>query len=76
MYDIMVRSDPSRERSLEDFCQTNYLDIHRTDLYEICRDGRTLFVDERSEVIFSIQHGTLQWQPFFVNCIFYIMPDL
>ena len=33
-------------------CQTNYLNICRTDLYEICRIGRTLAVDERSEVIF------------------------
>ena len=29
------------------FCQSNDLNIHRTDLYEICRDGRTLAVDER-----------------------------
>jgi len=33
-------------------CQTNYLNICRTDLYEICRIGRTLAVDERSEVTF------------------------
>ena len=35
-----------------DFSQTNYLNIYRTDLHEICRIGRTLSVDERSEVIF------------------------
>ena len=35
-----------------DFCQTSYLNIHLTDLYEICRDGRNLAVYERSEVIF------------------------
>ena len=29
-----------------DFFKTNYLNIHRTDLYEICRDGRTLSVRE------------------------------
>jgi len=35
-----------------DFCQTNYLNIYWTDLCEIGRIGRTLAVDERSEVIF------------------------
>jgi len=35
-----------------DFCQTNYFNIYRTYLYEICRIGRTLAADERSEVIF------------------------
>ena len=35
-----------------DFCQTNYLNIYRTDLRKICRIVRTLAVDERSEVIF------------------------
>jgi len=53
-----------------DFCQTNYLNIHQTDLYGICRAGRTLGVDERSEVVFSIPQGTLPWQPIFVDCIF------
>jgi len=37
---------------LRDFFQTNYLNIHRTDFYEICRIGGTLAVGERSEVIF------------------------
>jgi len=46
-----------------DFCQTNYLNVYRTDLHEICRIGWTLAVDERSEVIFSISQGTLPWQP-------------
>ena len=32
--------------------ENNYLDIRRTDLYEICSDGRTLAVDERPKVIF------------------------
>ena len=35
-----------------DFSLTNYLNIYWTDLLEICRIGRTLAVDERSEVIF------------------------
>jgi len=34
------------------FCQTDYLNIYLTDINQICRDGRTLTVDERSEVIF------------------------
>ena len=39
------------KKCFSDFCQTS-LDIHWTDLYEICRDGRTLAVDEPPEVIF------------------------
>jgi len=35
-----------------DFCQTNYLNICRTDLHEICRIGQPSAVDERSEVTF------------------------
>ena len=34
-----------------DFCQTNYLNIYRTDIYEICR--KTLAVDKWFEVIFD-----------------------
>jgi len=30
----------------------HYLNIYRIDLHDICRIGRTLAVDERSEVIF------------------------
>ena len=48
---------------LSDLRQTNYLNIHQTDLYEICTDGRTVAVDDRAEVIFSIPQGTLPWQP-------------
>jgi len=33
-----------------DFCQTNYLNIYRTILHEVCRLGRTLAVNERSEI--------------------------
>jgi len=51
---------PNQQR---DFCQTNYLNIYSTDLHEICSIGRTLAVDERPEVIFSIPQGTLPWQP-------------
>ena len=40
------------KKYFNDFCQTNYLNIHQTDVHEICRIGRTLTVDERSEVIF------------------------
>jgi len=36
-----------------DSCQTNYLNIYRTELHEICRIDGTFAVDERSEVIFS-----------------------
>jgi len=35
-----------------DFCQTNYQNIYRTDLYPICSDGRTMPVDEQCEVSF------------------------
>ena len=35
-----------------DFCQSNHLNIYWTDVHEICRIGRTLATDERSEVIF------------------------
>ena len=35
-----------------DFCETNYLNIYRTNLHEICMICRTLAVDEQSEVIF------------------------
>jgi len=37
---------------LNDFYQTNYLNTYWTDLHEICRIGRTLAVDERSEFNF------------------------
>jgi len=51
---------------ISDFFHTNYLNIHRTDLHKICWIGRTLAVDERSDVIFlSIPRGTLPWQPIF-----------
>jgi len=46
-----------------DFYQTNYVNIYGTDVHEICRIGRTLAVDERSEAIFSTVQGTLPRQP-------------
>jgi len=33
-----------------DFCQTNYLNINRTDLHQCCTDGKTIAVDEIYEV--------------------------
>jgi len=38
---------------LNDFCQTNYLNIYRTGLHQIYRICRIMAVDERSEVSFS-----------------------
>ena len=43
------------------FRQTSYLNIYRTDLYPVCRDGTTMAADERSEVTFSIPQETLLW---------------
>jgi len=44
-----------------DFCQTNYLKIYQTDLYQIGRVGRIMAVE--SEISLSIHQGTLPWQP-------------
>ena len=52
-----------------DFCQTNYLNIHRTDVYEICTDGRTLTVDEEHKFFFDSSTGRCHGNQFFVNCI-------
>jgi len=41
---------------------TIYLVIYWTDLRQICRVGRTVAVDERSQVICLIRQGTLPWQ--------------
>jgi len=49
-----------------DCCQvTNYLKIYLTSLHQICRVGRTMAVDERYEISFSMAQGTLPWQPSF-----------
>ena len=45
-----------------DFCQANYLNVYQTDLHQMCRDGRTMAVDERAEVSFWIPQGMLLWQ--------------
>ena len=50
---------------ISDFFQTNYLNIHQTELDEISKDGRTLSVDERAAAIFLILQGTLPWQTIF-----------
>ena len=44
-----------------DFC----LNMCWTDLHEICLVGRSMAVDERSEVSFLITQGALLWQPIF-----------
>jgi len=49
-----------------DFFKTNYLNIHRTDLYEICRDGRTLSVRERPAVIFRYFKGNFLLTDFYL----------
>jgi len=38
------------------------INIYRTDFHEICSIGKSLAVDEQSEVFFSIPQGTLPWQ--------------
>ena len=45
--------------------KTNYLNIHRINLYKICTDDKTLAVDEWRKITFSISQGTLLWQPIF-----------
>jgi len=47
--------------------QTNCLKIYQTDLCQNFRFGRTMVVDDQSEISFSIHQGTLTWQqPIFV----------
>ena len=43
--------------------QTNDLNIYPTDLRQIFTVGRTIAVDKRSIVSFSLPQGTLPWQP-------------
>ena len=50
-------------------CQTSYLKVYQTDLRQICRFGRTMAVDDQSEISFLIPQGTLPWQPVFVAFI-------
>jgi len=42
-----------------DFCQTNYLNIYRTDLPQTFGVGANVAVDDQLEVSFSISQGTL-----------------
>jgi len=51
------------------FCQTNYLNIYRTDLQQICKLDRTRAVDERSEVSFVIPQGPLPLATSFVGLL-------
>ena len=51
------------------FCQTNYLNIYRTDLQQICKLDRTTAVDERSEVSFVIPQGPLPLATSFVGLL-------
>jgi len=44
-------------------CQTNSINIYRTDLRELCRVGRTMAADNQSEISFSIPQWTLPGQP-------------
>ena len=48
---------------VNDFCQTDYLNIYCSNLYPICWEDKTMAVDNRSKVSFSISQGTLLWQP-------------
>jgi len=50
-----------------DFCRTDYLKIHQTDLLHIFRVGRT--VDGQSVISFSIPQRTLPRQSVFVGFI-------
>jgi len=52
-----------------DFCQTNY---PSTDLHQIWRFGRTLSVDEQSEVIFYRLRG-IAVATIFVDCMHTIL---
>jgi len=36
-----------------DFCHTNYLNIYRANLHEICRIGRSLAADEELKLFFT-----------------------
>ena len=58
---------------VNDFCQTNYLNIYATDLHQICRVDRTAAVDERSEVSFFDHSRNVAAATIFVGFInFYL----
>jgi len=50
-----------------DFCQASYFKIYRTDFRQLSRFGRTLAVNDQSEISVSMAQGTLPWQPIFVG---------
>jgi len=52
------------------FLKTNFLKIYRTDLRQMFVVGRTVAVDERREISFSIRQNTLPWQPIFSATLF------
>ena len=51
-----------------DSSQTDYLKIY-ADLRQIFRVGRTMAVNNQSEISFSIPQGMLPWQQFFVASV-------
>jgi len=52
-----------------DFFHTSFLKIYRTNVRQIFKFGRTMALDDRSKISFSIPQGTLPWQPIFVGLI-------
>jgi len=57
------------KKIINDFCQTDYLNIYQTDLRQIFRVGRTLAVNNQSEISFSIPQVLLPRQSIFVGFI-------
>jgi len=53
----------------DDSCQTCYLKIYQTDLCQIVTVGRSVAVDDQSEISFSVPQGILPWQVISVGCI-------
>jgi len=47
-----------------DFCQTDYLNIYRTDLHEICRIGGTSAVDDDLKLLFRFLEGRCRGNQF------------
>jgi len=50
-----------------DFCLPDYLYVQWTDLHQMRTVGRTVAVNERSGVSFSICRETLTWQPILLD---------
>jgi len=51
--------------AMPSLCAT--LKVYQTDLCQIFRVGRTMGVDDQSEISFSSLQGTLPWQSNFVG---------